>query len=271
MKPLSTVLMLASLAAGLRAQVVPERIPGAEGVGVDEKLGAHVPLGLGFRDEAGTAIRLGDLFEPGRPILLTLNYSDCPALCSSQLNGLVRGLRDLAWDAGREFLVVTVAIDPKEDPAKASATAARYRTAYGRPGADRGWRFLTGDQAAITALTDAVGFRYFLDPETGIFHHLAAAMLLGPDGRICRYLYGLEYPSRDLRLGITEAGQGTVGSTADRVLLYCFPYDPDSKSYALAAVRLMKLGGAVFLVLLGGAFLLYRFRRAKAVPAPAGA
>ncbi|MEZ5988609.1 MAG: SCO family protein [Planctomycetota bacterium] len=263
MKPALTVLTLALLALGLRAQVVPDKIEGAEGVGIDEKLGTRVPLDLAFRDEAGAALRLGDLFRPGRPVLLTLNYSDCPMLCSLQLNGLAKGLHELAWSAGAEFLVVTVAIDPKETFMRAAKTAARYREAYGRPGAEAGWRFLTGDQPSITALADAVGFRYKLEPETGIFYHQAAAMLLSPDGKVCRYLYGIEYPARDLRLGITEAGEGTVGTVLDKAILYCFPYDPDANSYAPAAIRLMKLGGAAFLVLCAGVFVVVRIRKAR--------
>jgi protein SCO1/2 len=234
-----------------------ESAPGdLEGVGVTEQVGARLPLHLEFTNHENRRVRLGDLFRDAKPVILTLNYSNCPMLCNLQLSGLLDALRGLEWSAGREFDVVTVSIDPLETTARSQATRQRYLGEYDRPGASRGWHFLTGNQAAIRDLARAVGFGYRYLPERKEYAHAAVLILCSPEGRVCRYLYGVKYDSSTLRLLLVEASQGQTGSSLDQLLLYCFHYDATKGRYALTAMSIMRLGALLtFLVL---AFLLGR-------------
>jgi protein SCO1 len=241
-------------AAPVPADQVPDRqdpVPRQlEGIGVDERRDQQLPLDLAFVDEAGQSVKLGDYFDAGLPVILTLNYSDCPMLCSLELNGLVQGLKQLDWTLGREFRIVTVSIDPNETPDKAARTKQRYLRQYDRPGSEGGWHFLVGGEAQIRQLADAVGFRYRYVPDKKEYYHAAALALATPNGRIGRYLYGVEYHPRTLRLALTETGEGKIGSAMDQLILYCSMYDPKEGSYALVASRVMSLGGLVAFVML---------------------
>jgi protein SCO1/2 len=260
-RPTLAGLLWLALTAAVPAQGAPAPLGEDAAVGIDEALGAQLPLELGFTDHRGEPARLGELFPgDGRPVLLTLNYSGCPQLCSAQLDGLVESLRGVERTAGAEFRLVTVSIDPDEAPETAAATRARYLEAYGRDGAD--WSFLTGGEEAIHALADTVGFRYEFVPATGEFAHVAALFLLTPRGQVARYLYGVRYEPRTLELSLAESAAGELRSTTDKILLYCFQYDPAEGSYALAARNLTKVFGAVLVVALGG-FLLKLFRQER--------
>lgn len=228
-------------------------------VAIEQRLGAQVPLDLAFRDEAGRAVTLGDYIGT-RPVVLALAYYECPMLCTLVLNGMVRALRALTFDIGDEFEVLTVSFDPTETPALAVAKKATYLEHYGRPGAAAGWHFLTGAGPEIERLAHAVGFQYTWLPDQEQFAHAAAIMVLTPDGKVARYFYGVEYPPRDLRLGLVEAADGTIGSPVDQVLLYCFQYDPASGTYAAVALNMVRLGGIATLLALGGFVLLSRRR-----------
>lgn len=241
-------LAVASVAAAQVAGPVPEAL---QDVGVDERLGTALPLDLEFRDEQGEIVTLGKFFERGRPVLLTLNYYKCPMLCGLQLNGLATGLEELDWTPGAEFEVVTVSINPLETPALATEKKQNYIRKMGRPAAAAGWHFLTGREPQIRELADSVGFRYALDPETGEYAHAAAVMVATPDGNVVRYLYGIEYPAKNLRLALLEAADGTIGSPFDRLVLYCYHYDPSSRRYAPVAMNIMRVGGGVTVVALG--------------------
>jgi protein SCO1 len=234
-----------------RQDPIPEQVAA---VGVDEHLDQPLPLDLRFRDETGRNVRLGDYFDAELPVILTLNYSDCPMLCSLELNGLVDGLKQLEWKLGEQYRIVTVSIDPSETPEKAARTKQRYLRQYDRPGTDSGWHFLVGGEPQIRQLADAVGFRYRYVPDKQEYYHAAALALVTPNGRIGRYLYGVEYHPRTLRLALTETGEGKIGSAMDQLILYCSMFDPKEGSYALVASRVMSLGGAVAFVLLA-AFL----------------
>ena len=225
-----------------RQEAVPKPL---EGVGVDEHLEQPLPLDLAFVDETGRGVKLRDYFDSKLPVIVTLNYSDCPMLCSLELNGLVQSLKELDWTLGKEFRVVTVSIDPKETPARAAQTKARYLRQYGRSGTESGWHFLVGNEANVRQLADAIGFRYRYVPEKKEYYHAAALILATPDGRIGRYLYGVEFHPRTVRLALTETSQGKIGSAMDQLILYCSMYDPKEGSYALVATRVMKLGGVV--------------------------
>ncbi|MDF3064561.1 MAG: hypothetical protein K0R38_162 [Polyangiaceae bacterium] len=242
-----------------RTEEAPKRL---KGVDVIEHLGERVPEGLAFKDQDGKAVTLGDYLHADVPVILTFNYSSCPMLCSLQLTGFVEGLKKLDFAAGKQFRIVTVLLDPKETDESARRFRARYLAQYNRPGSEGGWTFLTGSEANVQALAKAVGFAYSYNEVRQEYIHPAALTLLAPDGKVARYLYGLEYKEKTLRLGIVEASEGRVGSSLDRLVLYCFHYDSSEGRYAPIAARIMQLGGAVSLVVLAG-FLTILIRRDK--------
>lgn len=231
-------------------------------VGFDQRLNEQVPLDLAFHDERGSTIRLGDYFG-ARPVVLVLAYYQCPNLCTLALTQLVEALRGLAFDVGDQFNVVTVSIDPHETPTLAAAKKAKYLDRYGRPGAEAGWHFLTGEQASIERLAQAIGFRYTYDAEQQQYAHPTGALVLTAGGRISRYFYGIEYSPRDLRLGLVEASENKIGSPIDQVLLRCYHYDPHTGRYDVAIMSLVRLAGVATTLIMGGfvAMMLRRERR----------
>jgi len=227
-------------------------------VGFDQHLGDTVPLDAVFRDESGRAVKLGDYFGR-RPVVLSLAYYECPMLCTVTLNGLASALEVLAFDPGRDFEVVTVSFEPKETPELAAAKKAVYLRRYKRPGAAAAWHFLTGDAAAIRRLTGAVGFRYAWDERTKQYAHASGVMVLTADGRLARYLYGVEYAPKDLRFAIVEASQGRILSPVDRLLLYCYHYDPELGRYGKSVMALLRVGGVLTLAAIGA--MIFGLRR----------
>ncbi len=221
-----------------------------DGVGIQEHLSSPLPLGLEFRDESGATVHLADYFDEQHPVILTLNYSHCPMLCSLELNGLVNGLKDLKWTAGKEFRMVTVSLDPTETPDIARGTRQRYLRNYGRPEAAQGWHFLTGTDANIHALARAIGFGYRYDTKAKQYYHAAALVLATPKGTLARYLYGIRFTPETLRLGLVESSQGEIGTTIDALILYCCAYNPAEGSYAAVANRVMNLLAVAVLVAL---------------------
>jgi protein SCO1/2 len=219
-------------------------------VGIDQKLNDSIPLGLTFRDEYGSTVRLSEFFEQ-KPVVLALVYYNCPMLCTQVLNGLDRSLKDVPMDIGKDFDVVTVSIDPSETPKLASAKRDLYAGIYGRPGAAQGWHFLTGEESQIRQLANAVGFRYAYDADSKQFAHASAVMVLTPGGKLSRYFYGITYPARDVRLGLVEASEGKIGSAVDQVLLFCYHYDPVTGKYGLLISRVIKAGGLVTVLAIG--------------------
>jgi protein SCO1/2 len=213
-------------------------------VGIDQKLNQSIPLNLVFRDEHGKTVQLGDYFGQ-KPVILSMVYYNCPMLCTQVLNGIESSLKLIPMDIGKQFNVVTVSIDPTERPVLADAKQALYTGLYGRPGAAEGWHFLTGDEPQIRQLANALGFRYAYDPDSKQFAHASAIMLLTPEGKISRYFYGIQFPSRDLRLGLVEASEGKIGTPVDQVLLFCYHYDPSTGKYGLLISRLIQTAGAV--------------------------
>jgi protein SCO1/2 len=227
-------------------------------VGIDQKLNDSVPLDLAFRDEHGNRVELGKYFG-SKPVILTLVYYSCPMLCTQVLNGLTRSLKEIPMDMGRDFRVVTVSIDPTERPVLAEAKQVMYAGMYGRPGAAEGWHFLTGSEREIRQLAGAVGFRYAYDPDSKQFAHASVIMILTPGGKISRYLFGIQYPQRDLRLSLVEASEGRIGSAVDQILLFCYHYDPHTGKYGLLISRIIQLSG-LLTVLIGAVFLIFLFR-----------
>jgi protein SCO1/2 len=241
-------------------------------VGFDQKLGAMLPPDGKFRDEEGHPVTLAEVGR-GKPIVLALVYYRCPMLCTLVLNGVVRCLRTLSFDAGREFEVVAVSIDPNETPELAAAKKKQYVASYDRAGTDAGWHFLTGDAASIRALADAVGFRYTFDAASGQFAHASGILVATPAGVVSHYFLGIEYFPREVRLALVEAAEGKIGGLVDQVLLLCFQYDPTTGRYGLAILRILRVAAiaTVIAVLAYVGFHLRRERRRAASSARASA
>jgi protein SCO1/2 len=234
---------------------------------IDQKLDSPIPLDLPFTDETGRQVRLRDYFGK-RPVILALVYYECPMLCTQVLNGLVTALTVMNFEPGREFDVVAVSFNPREGPGLASQKKAAYLERYGRPQTAAGWHFLTGSEASIKQLTDAVGFRYAYDDAIKQYAHGAAIEVLTPKGHISKYFYGIEYSARDIRLGLIEASEERIGTPIDDFLLFCYHYDPTTGKYGAAIIRLVRLGG-VATVLAFLSFLAISLRRERAAR-PAG-
>jgi protein SCO1/2 len=245
--------------AGLPSTAVPAQVAD---LAFDQNLGAQVPLDAVFRDEQGREVKLGE-FVSKRPAILVLAYLRCPQLCTLVLNGLLDGLKGVSYRPGEEFEIVTVSFDPRETPALAATKKANYLAGYPMPGAEKGWHFLTGEKNQIDRLAAAVGFHYSYDAKHDRFNHPSGIMILTPEGRVSRYLFGIQYSPRDLKLGIVEASNGQVGSVVDQFLLFCFHYDRENGSYAMTAVR---TGGAIMVLLL--AIWLFRLWRRESRPVP---
>lgn len=227
-------------------------------VGIDQKMGAQVPLDLPFEDEAGRPVTLRQYL--GKPVILALVYYQCPSLCNMVLNGVLRSVRNLTMTAGDEFDIVAVSFDPRETPEMAAAKKASYLKGYNHPGAEQGWHFLTGPEASSKSLADSVGFHFAYDSLTNQFAHGSAIMILTPEGKVARYFYGIDYPERDVRLGLEEASNRRIGSPVDAVLLYCYHYDPANGKYGLVIMNALRIGGIATVGALV-TFMLIMFRR----------
>jgi protein SCO1/2 len=243
------------------SQVSPDDL---KNVGIDQRLDQQLPLDLQFKDETGKTVKLGDYFKSGRPVVLNLVYYTCPMLCGEELAGLSSALGVLKFSPGSEYEAVTVSIDPNDTPEVASEKKKLYidrmneRLEKKTDGA--GWHFLTGQQAEIQQLADAVGFHYKRDERTGQFIHSAAIMIATPQGRLAQYYYGVEFSPKDLRLGMIEASRNKIGNLVDQVTLYCYHYDPTTGRYGAVVTNILRLGGAATVLLLGG-FLVVMYRR----------
>lgn len=263
----ATLIVLATLAQAqgggiMKGEQLPSTTlpPSLSGVSVEQKLGAQLPLDLPFRDEDGNNVTLRQYFQSGRPVVLNLVYYDCPMLCTEVLNGLTGTFRLLTFDIGKEYEVVTVSFDSREKPQLATAKKKAYLQRLGKPGAEKGWHFLTGDQASIDALTKSVGFHYQWDEKLQQFAHATAVMVVTPEGKISHYFYGVDYPAKDVRLALVEASQRKIGNPVDEVLLYCYHYDPRTGRYGAVVTNIVRLAGGITVLILGS-FLIVMFRR----------
>ena len=233
------------------AQLNQNRPAILDDIGVDEKLGDQIPLDLKFANSNGDSVSIGELIESGKPVLLNPLYYECPILCSLVLDGVFSTINELVWTPGKDYTIISFSIDPEEGPELAAEYKERYINALNRPGSEEGWHFLTGSEENIKALTNSIGFKYKYEETTGEFIHLASVMMLSPEGIISRYLYGANFREFDFRNGLYEAADGKIGSMTDRILLYCFTYDPSSQSYVPVAMNIMKLGGLATVIILG--------------------
>jgi protein SCO1 len=251
---------------GMPASAVPGLL---RDIGFDQHLNQQLPLDVLLIDEAGRSVRLGAYFGE-RPVVMVFAYYECPMLCTQVINGLSRALGVLSLEPGRDFEIVTVSFDPRDTPATAAAKKASHLDRYRRPGASAAWHFLTGEAASIERLTKAAGFRYAWDERTGQFAHPSGVIVLTPDGRLARYLFGIEYGPRDLRLALVEASAGKVGSAVDAILLYCYHYDPLTGRYGLLVRRVMRIAGAATVLALALFVFVMLRRERSAHPPPAG-
>lgn len=236
-------------------------LPGSlRGVGIDQRLDQSIPLNLVFRDEFGKTVTLSNYFQADKPVLLAPVYYRCPMLCTQILSGVASSLKAVSLTPGKDFEIVAFSFDPKDTPETAAAKKQLYLKRFGHTGTANGWHFLTGDEANIQALTEAIGYHIKYDPATDQYAHASGVMLLTPEGRLSRYFYGVEYAPRDLRLGLVEASHHQIGTAVDEVLLFCFHYDPSTGKYGAMVMNLIRFAGAGF-ALACGAFLLVVWRR----------
>lgn len=239
--------------------VPPEEL---ENVGVTEKLGEFVSDDITLTNQYGEQVQLSDYLHNDRPVILAMVYFECPMLCNLILQGLMKGLSDLSWQPGDEFDVLAVSISPTETPELARANKENYLEQLGNPDAADGLHFMTGSEEEVRRLGDQVGFHYEWNEQTQEYMHGSSLIFLSEEGKISRYLHGIDYPELMLRNALYDAADGRIGSPMDRVVLYCFQYDSQSGSYVPVAVNIMKIGGVITLVLLGG-FLGFFFLRER--------
>jgi protein SCO1/2 len=232
----------------------------------DQRLNEQVPLDLRFQDEAGRTVHLRDYFGTKPVILLPIYYS-CTSVCPILMDGLARGLRPVAFDPGRDFEVVMVSINPRETPRQAADRKEQVLKRFERPGTESGWHFLVGDDVSIRPLMEAVGFRYTYDAKTDQYAHPAGIVILTPEGRTARYFYGIDFPPRDLRLGLIEAADNKIGTVIDQALLFCYRYDPITGKYGLIVMNTLRLAGLTTVLVLGTSILLMLRRERRPMQA----
>ena len=251
------------VAAGRSVAQVPGEIPDElDGVGIEEHLGETVSADIPFLDSEGNAVTLGDYFDGERPVALAFVYHNCPMLCSLILDGMTTGMLEAGLNLGEDYQALAVSFDPRDTPERAADVRERYLARFDGPSAGEGLHFLTGSQESIDRITEEIGFGFEWNERQQEFAHTAAVYFISPEGKITRYLYGIEFPARDFRTALLEASDGRVGSPLDQLILYCFQYDPDAGSYVLHATNAMKVGGVLTLIMLGG-FLFFFWRRER--------
>lgn len=235
-------------------------------IGIEQKLGSQLPLETVFKDESGRAVKLGDFFNKGRPVVLAFVYYECPMLCNEVLNGLTGSLKGISLNAGKDFDVIAISIDARENDKEGLARNKKesYLNRYGRPDTADGWHFLTGTEESIRAASNAAGFGFEWDEASQQFAHAGGVMVTTPDGKLSRYFYGIDYAPRDLKLGIMESAEGRVGNAAEQLLLYCFHYDPSTGKYGLAVLRIMRAAAVLTLIGMGAMGFVF-WRRNKRV------
>ena len=269
MKKVRNIIGIAALLLAtctLHAQTIPGNVgptaatmPAAlQNVGFEPPLNGQMPLDLAFRDEAGRNVQLREYFGQ-KPVVLAFVYYGCPMLCDQVEQGVVGVLRMLSFNPGRDYEVVFVSFDSRETPQMAAEKKKKALARFRRPETDSGWHFLTGSQESIDAATKAANFRFSFDAKSSLFAHASGVMVLTSDGRISRYFYGVEYPGRDMRLGLVDASAGRIGTPIDHVLLYCYHYDPSSARYSASILKIIRLGGVLtILCIIGGILIFWR-------------
>jgi protein SCO1 len=255
--------LLAVFPASARGEDDPEGPAPLQGVEIEERLNAQVPVGASFLDQDGKPVRVGDVLGKGKPVVLALVYYECPMLCGLVLGGMARGMKETGLELGKDYTALSISFDPREKPAQAFVRQKHYLQSFDKTDRKDVWPFLVGQEKDIHAVTDAVGFHYTYDEATKQYAHGAAILVLTPDGRVSRYLYGVEFPGRDLRLALVEAADGKVGTSFDRFLLTCYRYDPVARKYVPYAMGMVRAGALLVLFGLAGALFVFWRREAK--------
>lgn len=235
-------------------------------VGIEQKLNSPLPLDAEFKDENGNQVKLGNYFGKGKPVVLALVYYECPMLCNEVLNGLTGSLKGISFDAGKDFDVIAISFDAREND-KTDLTKnkkASYMARYGRPGTENGWHFLTGTQSEIDKVTQAVGFKYEFDEKTNQFAHAGGIMIATPEGKLSRYLYGIDYSPKDLKFSLMDSAQNKIGNPVEQLYLYCFHYNPADGKYGLAILSVLRLLSVATLLGIGGMLIVFwRYNKNK--------
>lgn len=247
------------------SQLNKQKPQNLQDVGIDERLGDKIPMDVTFATTEGDSVTLADLMEGDKPVLLTPVYFNCPQLCPLVIDAVVQGIKPLEWDPGTDYTIITFSFDSTDHHRLAAAKKDSILKLIDRPNASEGWYFLTGRQKAIDRLTNAIGFKYNPIEMRSDFAHTASIMFLSPEGIITRYLYGIKFDQFDIKNSLYEAADGEIGSTLDKMLLYCYQYDPDSGGYVPVAWRIMQLGGLLTVVVLGIflGFMWLRYRTSR--------
>jgi protein SCO1 len=269
LRAIATVATLLLAGCLARGQAVPSHVgPSAaampaqlQNFGFDPQLNAQIPLDLPFTDENGLTVQLRDYFRQ-KPVVLAFVYYGCPMLCNQVEHGVVGALRMLSFTPGRDYEVVFVSFDPRESSDMAAQKKKSALSHFGRPETAPAWHFLTGTKESIDSATTAANFRYSFDSQANLFAHASGILLLTPDGRISRYFYGVEYPGRDVRLGLVDASAGKIGTPIDHVLLFCYQYDPSLATYSASILKIIRLGGILTVLCIVGGILIFRRRDA---------
>jgi protein SCO1/2 len=264
---IAVIAMLLLGACALRAQTIPGNVgpaaatmpPALLNVGFEPPLNGLMPLDLAFRDETGRNVKLREYFGQ-KPVVLAFVYYNCPMLCDQVEQGVVGVLRMLSFNPGRDYEVVFVSFDYRETPEMAAEKKKKALAHFRRPETDSGWHFLTGSKESIEAATKAANFRFSFDAKSNLFAHASGVLLLTPDGHISRYFYGVEYPGRDMRLGLVDASAGKIGTPIDHVLLFCYHYDPTTAKYSASILKIIRLGGVLTILCIVGGILISRRR-----------
>jgi protein SCO1 len=273
-RSITAIAALLALSSAAGAQTIPDSVGKSssglpaqlQNVGFEPQLNAQLPLDVNFRDESGRDVQLREYFGR-KPVVLALVYYGCPMLCNQVEMGVVGSLKMLSFNPARDYEVLFVSFDPRENPEMASKKKAAALSRFGRPETAAGWHFLTGKEEAIRAVASAVNFRYSFDEKHNLFAHASGIMLLTPDGRISRYFYGVEYPSRDVRLGLVDASAGKIGTPIDHLLLFCFQYNPETARYSATVLRIVRLGGILTILTIVVGILIFRRRDVRAASA----
>jgi protein SCO1 len=222
-------------------------------IGIEQRLGESLPMDVKLKNEEGKEIVFGDLFKSGRPVVLALVYYECPMLCNQVLNGLTGSMKGISLDPAKDYDVIAISFDARENekPGLAANKKASYIERFNRTGSEAGWHFLTGDQPAIDAVTKAAGFKYEWDAKSNQFAHASGIMIVTPEGRLSHYFYGIDYAPKDLKLGLVDAADKKIGSVTDKLLLYCYHYDPATGKYGFAILRALRIAGIATLIGMG--------------------
>ncbi len=267
---ISVIVALLAASCALQAQTIPSSVgptsatmPAAlQNVGFEPPLNGQMPLDVHFRDETGRDVQLREFFRQ-KPVVLAFVYYNCPMLCDQIQMGVVGTLRMLSFNPGRDYEVVFISFDARETPEMAVAKKKTALAHFRRPETVSGWHFLTGSEESIEAATRAANFRFRFDAKSNLFAHASGVLLLTPDGRISRYFYGVEYPGRDMRLGLVDASAGKIGSPIDHVLLFCYHYDPSSATYSASILKIIRLGGILTILCIVGGIFIFRRREIR--------